>query len=56
MTSQGQNDTTRDSQRFDELAQKRADRASEFANLLQIRHLEVQNAPFRGFDSPPGRF
>ena len=56
MTNQGQKDTANDSQRFDEVAQKRADRTGEFSTLLQIRQLEVRDAPFRGFDSPPGRF
>jgi len=56
MTNQGQKDTTRGSQRFDKVAQKRTDRTGEFSRLLQIRQLEVRDAPFRGFHSPPGRF
>jgi len=56
MTGQDQWDTTSQLDRFDDVSQKPADRDGEFSRLLQIRRLEVRDVPFRGFDSPPGRF
>jgi hypothetical protein len=36
--------------------QDRNDIASQMSKLLESRRWEVQEGPFRGFDSPPGRF
>ncbi len=56
MTSQGQRDTTEEVQRLEDRMQEPVDTIGEFSRLLQSRRWEVQEAPFRGFGSPPGRF
>ena len=56
MTSQGQRDSSQDRDRFDDRGQDRNDIASQMSRLLESRRWDVQEGPFRGFDSPPGRF
>ena len=56
MTSQGQRDNPKDRDRFEDLAPEGNDTAREMSRLLENRRWEVQEGPFRGFGSPPGRF
>lgn len=56
MTSQGQRDNGKDRDRFDESARESNDNAREMSKLLENRRWEVQEGPFEGFHSPPGRF
>ena len=56
MTSQQQRDSSQDRDRFDSRGQDRNDIASQMSRLLESRRWEIQEGPFRGFDSPPGRF
>ncbi len=56
MTSQGRRDNAKSDERFEDLATATAERISEFSRFLQSRRMEVQEEPFRGFNSPPGRF
>ena len=56
MTSQGQRDNPEDRDRLEDVAQERAEISREMSRLLESRRWEVQEGPFRGFGSPPGRF
>jgi len=40
----------------DEVVVKLVDIAGQLGKLLETRRLEPQTMPFRGFESPPGRF
>lgn len=55
MTSPGQKDTQ--ASRQDELGRDMtAANRDEGSKALQIKRWTVQEAPFQGFNSPPGRF
>jgi len=56
VTSPGQKDTTKEWDRQDETPRESAEVAGEVFKVLQIKRWQVQDGPFRGFDSPPGRF
>lgn len=56
MTSQGQRDNPKDRDRHEDSAPERADISREMSRLLESPRWEVQEGPFRGFGSPPGRF
>lgn len=56
MTSQGQRDSSNDRDRFEDLAQEANNISHEMSRLLENRRWEIQEGPFRGFGSPPGRF
>jgi hypothetical protein len=56
VTSQGQRDTTRDRERLDSPLAETNEAAPEMSKLLEGRRWEIQDGPFRGFGSPPGRF
>jgi len=55
VTSQGERDTT-DRDWFEYLAHQGTNISRELYKLLKSRHCEPQERPFRGFQSPPGRF
>ncbi len=56
MTSQGQRDTAKDRDRFEDLMHETRDISREMSRLLENRRWETHEGPFRGFGSPPGRF
>lgn len=49
-------DNPKDRDRFEDLAPEANDTTQEMSRLLESRRWEVQEGPFRGFGSPPGRF
>lgn len=57
MTSPGQRNTASQTWKRDEVPQTetRVD-TFEASKVLQVKRWEVQEGPFRGFGSPPGRF
>jgi len=55
VTSQGQRDS-KDRDQFEDMARESVDVSSEMSRLLESRRWDVREGPFRGFDSPPGRF
>jgi len=55
VTSQGQRET-KDRDDFEDLLRERAYVFRQMSMLLETRRLESQKGPFRGFQSPPGRF
>ena len=55
VTSQGQRDS-RDRDRVEDIVHDSTDLSPEMSKLLEGRRWEVQEGPFRGFGSPPGRF
>ena len=56
MTGDGQRDGTRDQDTPTDLLDERSDICREIATLLESWRLEGRKRPFRGFNSPPGRF
>jgi len=56
VTSQGQRDTAKDRDRFEDLVHEARDISREMSRLLENRRWETHEGPFRGFGSPPGRF
>jgi hypothetical protein len=56
VTSQGQRDSSRDRDRVEDRLQDSNDISPEMSKLLGGRRWAVQEGPFRGFGSPPGRF
>lgn len=55
MTSPGQKETPRTWDRGEDSEKKTAD-AFDSSKFIQEKRWEVQDGPFRGFGSPPGRF
>ena len=55
MTSPGQKETARTWDR-DEDSEKKTAETVYSSKFLQEKRWEVQDGPFRGFGSPPGRF
>lgn len=56
MTSPGNDKPTKEKdQREDELS-KREELLGEISKVLRVKRWPVQSEPFRGFNSPPGRF
>ena len=56
MTGPGQKDTTKELDRLDDPPRESAEVAGEVFKVLQVKRWQVQDGPFRGFGSPPGRF
>lgn len=57
MTSPGQKDTTKEWGNQDHMVSTAAaDGAGEVTKVLQVKRWQLQDEPFRGFNSPPGRF
>ena len=57
MTSPGQRETVRERDRDrDEDSEKKTAETVYSSKFLQEKRWEVQDGPFRGFGSPPGRF
>jgi hypothetical protein len=56
VTSQGQRDSSKDRDQFEDVAHETVDFSREMSRLLEGRRWDVQEGPFRGFGSPPGRF
>lgn len=56
MTSPGQKDTTKEWGNQDHVVAVTADSGSEVTKVLQTKRWQTQDGPFRGFNSPPGRF
>ena len=56
MTSQGNRDISANRDRAEDRLNDGRDIVSEMSKLLAGRRWEVQDGPFRGFGSPPGRF
>lgn len=58
MTGPGQKDTH--SSKWDRQEQQKSDQSAGFSKnvtkVLQIKRWDSRRGPFRGFDSPPGRF
>lgn len=55
MTSPGQKETAK-VRKCEEVAERRTCDEFETSKVLQVKRWEVQDGPFRGFGSPPGRF
>jgi hypothetical protein len=55
VTSHGQRDS-KDRDEFEDSTAERIDYSREMSRLLEGRRWELQEGPFRGFGSPPGRF
>lgn len=55
MTSPGQKESARTWDR-DEASEKKTAETFDNSKILQVKRSEVQDEPFRGFGSPPGRF
>lgn len=56
MTGPGQKETTKQWDQQQEQPSETTAMAGELSRLLQVKRWEVQQEPFRGFGSPPGRF
>jgi len=56
MTSPGQKDSSKDWGNQDHSVATAADSGSDVAKVLQTKRWQMQEGPFRGFNSPPGRF
>ena len=56
MTTQGQRDSSKDRDQFEDMAYETVDVSREMSRLLESRRWDLQEGPFRGFGSPPGRF
>lgn len=56
MTSPGQKRETTKSWDRKEDSESQNTQTFDTSRVLQIKRWEVQDGPFRGFNSPPGRF
>jgi hypothetical protein len=56
VTSQGQRDNARNRDEAEERISDSNEIVPEMSRLLEDRRWEIQEGPFRGFGSPPGRF
>jgi hypothetical protein len=56
MTSQGQRDNATNRDRADDTLHETPEMSAEMSKLLERRRWDIQDGPFRGFGSPPGRF
>jgi hypothetical protein len=56
VTSQGQRDSNKDRDQHEDVAHEIVDVPREMSRLLEGRRWDLQEGPFRGFKSPPGRF
>ena len=56
VTSQEQRDSSKDRDRFEDVAHETVDFSREMSRLLESRRWDLREGPFRGFGSPPGRF
>jgi hypothetical protein len=56
VTSQGQRDSGQTRDQSEGIAHEMLDVSREMSRLLESRRWDVQEGPFRGFGSPPGRF
>jgi len=56
VTSQDRRDETTDRDQLKGSVREASDRYPEMSRLLNSRRTEVHEGPFRGFQSPPGRF
>ncbi len=56
MTSQDGRDETTDRDQLEGSVREASDRYPEMSRLLSSRRTEAHEGPFRGFQSPPGRF
>jgi hypothetical protein len=56
VTSQGQRDSGQTRDQLEDIAHEMLDVSHEMSRLLESRRWDVQEGPFRGFGSPPGRF
>jgi hypothetical protein len=54
VTGPGQKETTKQAKTFGQSSTRVT--ASPASKVLQIKRWEIQEGPFRGFRSPPGRF
>lgn len=49
-------DTTTNSWDHEDDSEAKLETAVDTSKVLQVKRWEVQEGPFRGFNSPPGRF
>ena len=56
VTSQDRRDETTDRDQLENTVREASDRYPEMSRLLNSRRTEAHEGPFRGFQSPPGRF
>jgi hypothetical protein len=56
VTSQGQRDSAQNRDQLEDMAHEALDVSPEMSRLLESRRWDLQEGPFRGFRSPPGRF
>ena len=56
VTSQDRRDETTDRDQLEGSVREASDRYPEMSRLLSSRRTEAHEGPFRGFQSPPGRF